>query len=123
MPDNAGEFNGSGKLVGPESLAECAARCDALERQGCVGWVYSPSANTCYMRKLQEGAAGGDCAAAIVPAPRYAVYTRNASCAFPPGWRPPGGGGGGGGGAAAAPDTPTTPGLLPNVTLSPDRPV
>ena len=93
-------------------MVDCARECDALEHQGCVGFVYSLQRDTCYMRRLPPGTK--TCAGATKPSAGYTVYGRDASCHFPA--QPPAPPG-------PSPDTPTTPGLLPNVTLAPSRPV
>jgi hypothetical protein len=122
IPAQHGEFP-TGKVSNPESAKDCAARCDELKSEGCIGFVATPATGaptTCYMRKLQKPGAP-TCATAIKTAGGYSVYTRNSSCAFPAGWQPAG--------PAIAPsppvlpDSPSTPALLPNVTMGSDRPV
>ena len=119
IPDNHNEFP-TGKIDSPTSLEDCAKRCDELKSAGCIGFVAAErhATNgipaTCYMRRLPSHAAG--CSAAIQPAAAYAVYTRNSSCTFPAGWTPAGKHG-------SSPDSPSTPALLPNVTMGSERPV
>lgn len=119
MPSEVGEFGGKGKVYGVgDDMSKCAVVCESLRAQGCVGWVYS-APSTCYMRRPAQGKS---CPDSIVYAPLYAVYTRNASCTFPAGWKPAGKPPGPPG-PPPAPDTPTTPGLSANVTLASSRPV
>ena len=82
----------NGKIVGPESAEDCAARCDELKSDGCIGFVATPATgtiSTCYLRKVLNATSG--CAGEIATTSRpYSVYTRNSSCELPHGWTPPG---------------------------------
>ena len=115
----------NGKIVGPESAEDCAARCDELKSDGCIGFVATPATgtiSTCYLRKVLNATSG--CAGEIATTSRpYSVYTRNSSCELPHGWTPPGVPAGGTHAPPPLPDSPTTPYLLPNVTLGSERPV